>query len=197
MKRLLLAAVFGFFCLGAGPACRDAAELEQEARAATRDFMTTLKGHLGAAIKEGGPAHAIGVCSEVAPRIAARISRERGWEVGRTSLRLRNTANLPEAWEEEILERFAGEHEAGAAVAQLEYSDVVEVSGEKRFRYMKAIPTQEICLQCHGENLHGEVREQLSRDYPHDQATGFALEDIRGAFTIEMPLPETKKDSGS
>ena len=62
---------------------------------------------------------------------------------------------------------------------------------------MKAIPTQEICLQCHGENLHGEVVEQLANHYPHDQATGFAVGDIRGAFTIEVPLPETQKDSGS
>lgn len=190
MKRVLFVAVCSVFCLGAGTVCPENLELRQAARDATQDFMKSLKGHLGAAIKEGGPAHAIQVCSEVAPGIAARISREQGWQVGRTSLQLRNTANLPELWEKEILEQFAIQHAAGAEAAQLEYCAVVDLAGERRFRYMKAIPTQELCLQCHGDQVSAEVKARLARDYPHDRGTGFAVGDIRGALTIEAPLSD-------
>ncbi len=197
MGRLLILAVCGLFCVGAAPSASHEARLEQKARSAVEEFMQTLKGHLSAAIEEGGPAHAINVCSEVAPGIASRISREQGWEVGRTSLRLRNTRNLPEPWERGVLESFEGRRSAGADVKGLEYGEMVEVDGRKRFRFMKAIPTQALCLQCHGKNLSPAVKEELARHYPHDRATGFAEGDIRGAFTIEIPFAYAKEDTGS
>jgi hypothetical protein len=30
----------------------------------------------------------------------------------------------------------------------------------------------------------------LQKLYPHDQATGYQLDDLRGAVSIEIPLPE-------
>jgi hypothetical protein len=58
------------------------------------------------------------------------------------------------------------------------------------FRYMQAIPMQGMCMSCHGprEALAPEVRERLEERYPHDRATGFAVGDLRGAFSIRQPL---------
>mgnify|MGYP003340573505 CR=1 FL=1 len=53
---------------------------------------------------------------------------------------------------------------------------------------MKAIPTAEICTTCHGVSLKPEVSARLQQLYPADQATGFAVGDLRGAFTLSERL---------
>jgi hypothetical protein len=53
---------------------------------------------------------------------------------------------------------------------------------------MKAIPTAELCLTCHGEALDPELQATLDELYPADKARGFKEGDIRGAFTLSRPL---------
>ncbi|MFO7983380.1 MAG: DUF3365 domain-containing protein [Desulfuromonadales bacterium] len=197
MRRFVLLAVLGLFCFVAAPASAKESQLEDQAREATREFIQSLKGHLSEAIKEGGPSQAITVCSETAPKIASSISREKGWQVGRTSLRLRNPINMPQLWERAVLLEFGERHRKGVEGKKLEHSDLIQVDGQKIFRYMKAIPTQSLCLQCHGTNLPPAVKEELNRLYPHDQATGFSKGDIRGAFTIRIPVKDPKTDEGT
>jgi hypothetical protein len=50
---------------------------------------------------------------------------------------------------------------------------------------MKPIPTTGLCLTCHGETLADEVSNKVKVLYPHDNATGFSLGDIRAAFTLQ------------
>ena len=57
----------------------------QEARGLVKAFMGELKGELQAAMKDGGPVNAIGVCNLKAPEIAAQKSQESGWQLARTS----------------------------------------------------------------------------------------------------------------
>jgi len=52
---------------------------------------------------------------------------------------------------------------------------------------MKAIPTGEGCLKCHGQNIAPEITAKLKENYPDDKATGFKLGDVRGAFSIIQP----------
>ena len=61
---------------------------------------------------------------------------------------------------------------------------------EKYFRYMKAIPVQDVCLKCHGtdEARAQPAKDALAADYPHDKATGYTLGQLRGAVTIKRPL---------
>jgi len=163
-------------------------ELDQrvaDSRAAVKQFFGALKGELVAGIKAGGPANAIGVCNHEAPIIAANVSMSKGMHVGRTSLKLRNPNNKPDAWERAVLEKFSSRKAAGEDPAKMEYFEVVEMSGEKIFRYMKAIPTAaKPCLACHGDNIAAAVDEKLSLLYPDDKAVGYKAGDIRGAFTI-------------
>lgn len=158
-----------------------------ESRAVAAGFMATLKGELMRAMEQGGPAAAIEVCSQVAPAIAAEASERTGWQVGRTSLRVRNPENAPDAWERDTLRSFERRKAAGEPLGELEAYGVVEGAEGARFRWMKAIPTGEPCLACHGSDLAPQVRAALAEAYPADAATGFALGDIRGAFTIVQP----------
>ena len=46
----------------------------------------------------------------------------------------------------------------GEAIDKLEFFAVIDDDqGQKTFRYMKAIPTTALCLNCHGETLSAEV----------------------------------------
>jgi len=164
----------------------DLTERTDAARAAAVDFGMTLIGELQKAIAAGGPASAIGVCSVAAPKIAADKSAAKRMMIGRTSLKLRQPNNNPDAWEMQQLLRFEERKAAGENPATIEFAEYVETGGQRVFRYMKAIPTAELCLACHGGTLVPEVTAKLKELYPQDAATGFKVGDLRGAFTIRQ-----------
>lgn len=171
------------------PAAAQGMEQRIEAsREVAQAFSTELREQLMQAMQAGGPVEAIAVCNTAAPEIAAMHSEARGWTVGRTSLRVRNPGSAPDAWETAVLRQFEARKAAGEDPAGLEHAEVVDADGGQVFRYMKAIPTAEPCLACHGSNLAPDVAARLSELYPEDQATGFAAGDLRGAFTIEQPM---------
>jgi cytochrome c551/c552 len=163
------------------------AEVEA-ARGLVKGFFTELKGELQSAIKEGGPPHAIGVCEEVAPSIAGTISEKSGWAVGRTALKVRNPRNTPSVRERAVLMEFKRRHAEGESFKQMESAAVIEEGGRRYLHYMKAIPTQEVCLACHGSNVKEPVQEAIDARYPADSATGFEKGELRGAFTFVKPL---------
>lgn len=190
-KTLTLAVAFLGLCALAGGAARadDAEARVASSRAAVKELFDALKGELEAAIKAGGPAKAIPVCNEKALPLTMALSEKKGWRVARTSLKVRNAANQPDAWEKGMLAKFEERKAAGENPAQMESHEVVEKDGAKVFRYMKAIPTAEQpCLLCHGTNIAPEVVAELDKLYPGDKARGFKAGDIRGAFTIEQPM---------
>jgi cytochrome c551/c552 len=163
------------------------AEIEA-ARGLVKGFFTELKGELQSAIKEGGPAHAIGVCQEVAPSIAGKMSENSGWSVGRTALKVRNPRNTPSVRERAVLMEFKQRHAEGESFKTMESATVVEEGDRRYLHYMKAIPTQQVCLACHGSNVKKPVEEAIAAQYPADAATGFEKGELRGAFTFVKPL---------
>lgn len=174
-----------------GSAARAADDIDADvakSRELVQAFAKNLKAELQQAMEAGGPTNGIGVCHTVAPEIATEQSEESGWEVGRTALRLRNPMNAPDAWELATLEQFEAAKVAGADVQTMERHETVSENGKTMFRYMKAIPTAELCTSCHGTDLAPEVLARLAELYPEDQATGFTVGDIRGAFTLKKPL---------
>jgi len=167
----------------------------EQSRAAIKDFMLNLKGALKQAMDAGGAVNAIGVCKDKAPAIADDISSRTGWRVARTSLKVRNPSNAPDDWESKVLEDFNKRTAQGENPDNMEYYEVVRESGGRVFRYMKAIPTAHMCLECHGKDIKPEIAAKLDALYPADQARGFTAGEIRGAFTITQPMvqPEDKQ----
>ncbi len=163
-------------------------KLTAQARQAVQELATALKGELRSSLQSKGAIASIGQCNIHAPEIAASISRQHGWKVGRTSLRLRNPDNAPDMWEMRVLEMFEKQKRKGARVASLEYGAVVETDGHKVFRYMRAIPTQPLCLTCHGKDIDKDLEQRLRQLYPDDNARGFHSGDLRGAYTVSIPL---------
>ncbi len=190
-----LLVLVGFVIVAVGYSAEQAALRAEavEARAASQTFAKTLKGQLMAAMKAEGPVGAISVCQQIAPAIAAQYSTD-GLHIGRTALKLRNPANAPDAWERETLLGFQAAMEKGVAPAELErFAFFPNKNGGKTFRYMKAIPVGQPCLACHGSNLAPAVQNALDEHYPEDQATGFALGDLRGAFTVSKEITASSR----
>ncbi len=177
---------------GAGPVPSAAGEADQDlvaARQIVKRFAGELKGELKTAVDKKGFQHAIGVCKDAAPGIAAKLSAETGWRVGRTAIRLRNPANAPGPAELEVLQDFLKRAAAGEKLAKMEQAfEDPAAEGGPAFRYMKAIPTGELCLTCHGSRIEPELAARIRADYPKDQATGFQLGELRGAFTLSKAL---------
>lgn len=170
---------------------QDSGELLLSSRQAATELIQQLGAQLKAELAQGGPEAAITVCRDVAPQIAGRLSREHGWHVARVSLKTRNPLlGMPDAWEQAVLADFDHMATAGKKPEQLEHAEVVQEPSGSYYRYMKAIPVQPLCLVCHGsrEAIAPGVAARLQADYPHDQATGYALGQIRGAVTIKQPL---------
>ncbi len=165
------------------------AERTEKARGAVQTLMKNLGGQLKAAMKEGGPIKAIGVCKDVAPSIAGEVSQSMGFDVARTALKVRNPDNAPDDFERAALEEFAAAMAGGADPAKLEKTAVVDTDGGRLFRYMKAIPMSEKpCMACHGGNIAPDVSAKIDELYPKDEAVGFKPGDLRGAFTITQKL---------
>lgn len=178
----LAVAIFGAaFVPVSGPATADEDELLAESRNVVASFAAEMQTALQEAMAAGGPVAAIAVCKDVAPGIAERMSAETGATVGRTSLQVRNPANTPSDWQRDVLADF----DSGAT------DEFFERTGNNAARYMKAITTGALCLNCHGTVLAPDVRRQLDDAYPDDQARGYYLDDVRGAFLVVWP------DSGS
>jgi len=193
MRRLILFCAVTSLLMSGHVTAAEGPELEafvKESRQMVQAFARSLKGELQAAIKEGGPRHAISVCKLTAPQIARDMSDRPGWTVGRTSHKLRNPENAPDAWEAAVLDSFLERAAAGQDPKGLETAELAEADGRKAYRYMKAIPVQKVCLGCHGSGIKAEVRERIEALYPGDQATGFELGDLRGAFTVTKTVAD-------
>ena len=168
----------------------DEAQLLDEARKVATSIPPKLLEVLDDEIRKGGPENAIGVCSEKAPQMAKAASEKTGWAIRRVSLKNRNPKAIPDAWEKAALEEFDRRAAAGEKPTGLEKGELLTVGGQQVYRYMKALPTQDLCLQCHGtpERVSPAVQARLHELYPDDKAVGYSAAEIRGAITIRKPL---------
>ena len=187
MKQLLGGLLLAsFICT---PSIAEDLESRVEAsRDASKKLMKALKSAVTEAAQQHGPVYAIGMCNEEALEITHKISTETGMEIGRTSHKLRNPKNAPDAWEQNVLQDFLKRKAAGEDLKTMEFYEVVDENDTPTFRYMKAIPVGGVCYNCHGMKLKPQVAAKLDELYPDDKARGFIPGDLRGAFTIKQTM---------
>lgn len=170
-----------------GAAAQTLAGYEHEAATIIRELRDEMMAHLRTELEKAGPAEATRVCRHLAPRIARRIEDETGWELRRTALRVRNPANAPDDVERGVLLSFETRAMAGQDFTAMRTIRVVERNGQPYVHYMRAIPTFDACLTCHGANLAPDVEAAIAEHYPRDEATGYETGDLRGAFSLYKP----------
>jgi hypothetical protein len=176
-------------CASAPNAERRAA-LTEAARQTAAGLIQTLGGELKATMTVGGPATAIGVCKEKAPKIAAEAAQKTGFSIKRVSPKNRNPKGVPDAWESEALASLEKRLAAGEKPESLDMSAVVDTPEGKVFRYAKALPTLPLCLNCHGDpdKLSPEVKAKLAAEYPDDKAVGYSAGMLRGVLSMKKAM---------
>ncbi|HEY7772026.1 MAG TPA: DUF3365 domain-containing protein [Marinagarivorans sp.] len=152
----------------------------KQAKQATVVLQKQLGDRLKTAVGEGGLEKGVEVCSQEAPRIAESISAEFGKTVGRTALRTRNSNNAPSEKQIAVMQSFQRDLENNQPPSEIEHFSTLE-NGDRL--YMRPIVMQAQCLACHGD-VNEELLGKLKRAYPDDQATGFSVGQLRGAFTV-------------
>ena len=147
---------------------------------ATNALASELMGELSAALDEGGPAAGITVCSEKAPEVAAEVSAMYGVRIGRTSFKLRTSANQPPTWAEDH-------------VAAREEDPTYVAGPQGELGALLPIRLKAECQMCHGsvEQIDDTVMAAIEATYPQDQAVGFTEGDLRGWFWVEVPPGDT------
>lgn len=168
----------------------DKAALAEEAKTAIKMYGGQLKTELQTAMQAGGPINALTACQIKAPEVAQSVSTSQQLQISRVSLRNRNPVmGMPSEWQAQVLNDFEARKVKGEALESLVYSELVESNGKQEYRFMKAIPTEAMCLTCHGSDISPAIMTRLTELYPQDKATGFKEGDLRGAFVVVKNLP--------
>lgn len=188
MFKVLMISVVAILAAGAASAA-DKQALLAEDKAVMMQYGQALKRELLAAIEAQGAPQAIDVCNIKAPAIAGSVSAGSGWTVARSSHKLRNPANRPDAYTAAAIDDFLKRQAAGEKAGDIATAGIVEEDGARVFRLVKAIPTEQLCLACHGEaDVDPAVAAKLAELYPDDKARGFSVGDMRGVFTLSKRL---------
>jgi hypothetical protein len=169
----------------------DLSKYQEESKAVVGPFLKQLGAANQKAIADAGHESAVGVCKDIAPKLAGDASRQTGWKLTRVSLKVRNPLlGTPDAWEQKKLQEFEARLAKGEKPDTLQVSEIVEEPAGKSYRFMKAIPLQQGCVACHGtsEQISDGMKAKLNAEYPNDKATGYTVGQIRGAVSLKRPL---------
>ena len=124
------------------------------------------------------------VCRPVGQR-AATLSRENPWTVRQMAVRYRNPEHEADD-EARMIHRLMEDLRDLQAVWVRTRADETEA-----YRYFRRITVEESCLACHGER---DDRPDFVRErYPDDRAHGFRVGDLRGVYSVEVPIDDTHR----
>lgn len=156
---------------------------EDQAQLIIGQSFATLNANLKREITENGVENAIGFCKLNANHLIDSLSNYYHADVKRTSLKLRNPENAPNAEELENLQFYKlgleQEVEFGNQIAET----------EEMFTYYKPIYLLDACTKCHGkegETLDANAYAKIKELYPEDAATGYAPGDLRGMWVVSI-----------
>ncbi len=156
-------------------------------RAAASALSDTLRTRMSRSLRDSGPEAAMSVCAYQAQALADEVASNEGVKVRRTSLKLRNPENAPDAYEKELLARLSARAREGDLPD--ESLDEGRENGRKVYRYAKPLVASPLCITCHGraEQIPEDVRKMLETRYPQDAATGYADGDFLGIVSVVIP----------
>ncbi|MDQ7071222.1 MAG: DUF3365 domain-containing protein [Rhodobacterales bacterium] len=188
MNKILLKGAIALMLTSGVASAQDINALKAEGKALIQQFAGALKGELVGAMKAQGAPHAISVCNVKAPEIANQISVGSDWTIARSSHLLRNPGNAPDAYTAAAIDSFLAREANGEMAKNMVMAGIIDNAGQREFRMVKAIPTGEACVACHGAEIPDAVNARLAELYPEDQARGFSVGDMRGVFTLTKVL---------
>jgi len=195
MKKIISLSVLSIFIfLSNGCREKPSPELTDQIKNGLRNdakqFMGSLKSILVKEMQTNGIVAAVSVCSDTAQILTNNYGINKGIYIKRVSFKNRNINNQPDEFEAKALKYFEELNSSGKLTDTTEYFEVISEEGVKTVRFMKPIIMQAPCLGCHGtvENIGPDVKTVLNNKYPDDKATGYQMDDLRGAVSIQKTL---------
>lgn len=115
-------------------------------------------------------------------------------ELRRTSLRIRNPANSPDAADLAALNLIQGQLERGDDVAKVLVQRVTLPGQPPEWRVYRPLATLKQCMECHGAEtaLAPGVADALREFYPADKAVDYKPGEWRGFIRVTITEPAKK-----
>jgi cytochrome c553 len=131
-------------------------------------------------IQKKGTIEAMAFCNIQAIPLTDSMSAIYNAKIKRVSDKNRNQNNQANAEELIYIEKFKEDLAANKDPKPV----IVEKGNKVHFYY--PIPTNAMCLQCHGkaENIKPDVQLKIKALYPKDLATGYSENEVRGMWSI-------------
>lgn len=171
------------------PEAAEHTEIRQLGERAINRLAATLGNEVAVATSKGGAANAVEFCHLKALPLTGEIltGMPRITGVKRTSLKLRNPANAPDAAEQLALKRVERDLERGVLPKVL-MQEVDLPGGKSEWRVYRPIGVAPQCVMCHGapESMPTELQKSLKTRYPADEATGYSAGQWRGLIRVSV-----------
>jgi cytochrome c553 len=155
----------------------------QSGKSLAMQTKKVLGKNLMGALAEGGPVHALDFCNVRAIHLTDSMAERLQAKIVRRSDQPRNSANQANEEELSIIKDFkqqlADSGEIRPRLVELENTTIG----------FYPITTNQMCLQCHGkvgEDISPETLAQIVALYPEDKAVGYAANQLRGIWRVEM-----------
>lgn len=162
----------------------------QRGRSIVAETFSLLSSNLQSAIQSGGVSNALPFCSLAASPLTAGMAEKHGVTLRRVTHKARNPSGKADATELAILNSFETALAAGNSTNPPPPLATNLAAGQATF-FAPIVLNNELCLKCHGEpgtDIAPEDVAVIRELYPADEATGFKLGQLRGAWRIEIPL---------
>lgn len=170
----------------------EAAEVRSLGERAINRLAVTLVNEVAVAVSKSGAEKAVDVCHLKALPLTGEIvsGMPRITAVKRTSLRLRNPANAPDAAEQLALDRVQKDLESGTLPKVL-VQRLDLAAGRREWRVYRPIGILSQCVTCHGprESLSPELLARIAKSYPADNALGYSVGQWRGLIRVTVSDP--------
>ena len=145
----------------------------------------TLGKNLQQALVSGGVENAISFCKINAMPLVDSLSGQFDASIKRVTTQARNPDDLPNELEGIILEAYAQQLNDS-----LKLQANVQKIDEGNYLFTQPIFIDNaLCLTCHGSFENGlteETKSFIAERYPDDKATGYAIGDLRGMWSITL-----------
>lgn len=144
---------------------------------------SVLGKNLMQALKQGGSEFAIEFCNTRAIVLTDSMSGELNANIKRVSDKPRNPANAANEEEIRFIQLLKEKLAAGESLTPSIRENPKSVTG------WYVIETGAMCLQCHGvpeKDINDVTLKKINQYYPDDKATGYAENQVRGIWVVEM-----------
>jgi hypothetical protein len=156
---------------------------ETESAELAQKLKTNLMAELKEKITSSGTLEAISFCHLNVKPLAKSSAGEniKKYSFGRTSHKIRNRENSPDRWIEKYIDTFKSVKSGDKFEKPL-----IHTFADGKKAYLEPLFVQPMCLSCHGSSISKEVKAEIKKRYPDDQAIGFKVGDFRGFIWVKQ-----------